>query len=1603
MKKKKMSKFLAVAATTTMAVSSLGTAGNVLAASTDEGAQENQAPQQAKVSKFNLFTQPDMLENYNEKFGVDRTKVEAVANGGESQMAWDNVELENIFDGKLNTYWKSGTPNNTRFKNDVTFKFDEVKTLDRIVYSPQQDGKGSGYLLEFEILGKGSEGEGFVKVAEGSHTPKNFNEAIEIKFEPTEFKELRLVFKNLQSHWATASEIMFFKQDTVSEKVSSIFKGEDYVAVNEAYNLEALKALEEEIVGHPLQENFQKTINDAKSILTVKDIEQVEAETKKFIHFDHTDYKNKFIVPRDEIESFKNNGGHYSVAELKNAFDGNTKTYWETNKANSNNFNNEVEVAFTKLTEINRIVYGARESDRKGFITNFEIWVSPTSQGDNFELVSTGRHNKVAGLVEAKFNPVEAKRVKLVAKQSDQNWASLSELAFFKQDKDLDRVESMFVDGTQSELTAGYSTVEEIEALETEVKGHMLYESSMKANFELAKKLAAKEIDVEGTVFTAEQVGDRRAYAKNVLRTDIGSNLQPTGLAALANEQIVVYVEPNGSLQMPSLVFTQTEGSWSSWNRTVQLSPGKNVITVPTVHQDGKYHYNVTPGGPIYIVNPYTKDQQGGEAPTIRIEGADRIPFMTPEKSSEQFKKELADYKAKVDADVKANPDVANRKVLDVVEMASEHVIYTGRASNAYAAYFKENAADPADTLKGYDIWMDQIFKFHGLDGRVGHDPSVIRENIRVMQPVGFMYAYTDHTGIQPPQEGLMYGDFSKNYPGWGLNHEIGHRIDLTAREFSEVTNNMTSMGMSIVAGNMDNRIPYEGIIYKHVINETGYDWNKQGNLAAKLGLYWQLELAHKGYWAELESIYREEKLNVGAVDFKQQHLIKYSSDVLQLDLVEYFARHGIFANDETKDYTSKYPKPTKKIWYLNNSTYHYEGNGFSQNVDVEIDVLANTEAKTTKLSFSINNENKDDLLGYEIIHNDKVIGFTSTGSFVVSNVDNSQANEYQIVAYDKKLNASVPFTVSSLKPTISAEENLLLKLNQQDFNPLDYVKAVDSKGNDITNQVVVESSDVNLRQKGQYQITYKVTADDITATKTIDVTVTSDYTYLSDIKETSSKVGWDVLTKNRALEGGKITLLRNGFPVEYDKGLAAHANSEVVYDIKDKGYDSFEAYIGIDQSMKGSPANARFEVWVDGVKKYHSGNFTAGTNSAFVKIDVKDAETVTLITNSNGGNESDHTVWADAKFTKDSSNPVISITSEATKVGEPIDILGKYTATDAEDGDLTALVNVTGTEAVDFDQASDYNLTYTVTDSDGNEVTATRTISVVDMEDFNYLSTYNWQSENHSYAAPKKDLATSGYNLRLTGDDGSEVVYDKGLGAHSNSTIVYDLTDKEAAYFTSYVGIDRQMYNSVGSVVFQVYVDGEKKFDSGLMTAKMAQQYVEVNLAGAKELKLVVTDGGNGNGSDHATWGDAKLHYANEQRPKVLITEEAIQLRSVSTADSVTIDVKSEEDVAKENIAQIVKVIKDALSDNEVDISAIKAIVAGNPANTTFSGIEDELSVKAIIEEQFADIPGTFEIVLHNHEANQTVEELIESGLTITYRINDNEYTYQSGRMTKN
>lgn len=236
------------------------------------------------------------------------------------------------------------------------------------------------------------------------------------------------------------------------------------------------------------------------------------------------------------------------------------------------------------------------------------------------------------------------------------------------------------------------------------------------------------------------------------------------------------------------------------------------------------------------------------------------------------------------------------------------------------------------------------------------------------------------------------------------------------------------------------------------------------------------------------------------------------------------------------------------------------------------------------------------------------------------------------------------------------------------------------------------------------------------------------------------------------------------------------------------------------------------------------------------------------------------------------------------TKLGVEVDLTGEYSATDAEDGDITSKVIVSND--VNFDKAGIYHTTYSVTDSDGNTTVAVREVKVVDMNDTIYLSDIDWKSANNSYGRVSKDISASGNKLRLTNEDGQEVVYEKGIGTHSTSTIIYDLTDKNYGYFTSYVGVDRQMFGTVGSVTFEVWLDGDKVYDSGIITSRGSQKFVEVDLAVAKEMKLVVTDGGNGNGSDHATWGDSKLHYANLESEEINRVELDNLLNEISKMD---------------------------------------------------------------------------------------------------------------------
>ncbi len=136
-------------------------------------------------------------------------------------------------------------------------------------------------------------------------------------------------------------------------------------------------------------------------------------------------------------------------------------------------------------------------------------------------------------------------------------------------------------------------------------------------------------------------------------------------------------------------------------------------------------------------------------------------------------------------------------------------------------------------------------------------------------------------------------------------------------------------------------------------------------------------------------------------------------------------------------------------------------------------------------------------------------------------------------------------------------------------------------------------------------------------------------------------------------------------------------------------------------------------------------------------------------------------------------------------------------------------------------------------------------------------LSDREWVSATSGWRSVLEDRAVSGNPIRIDG-----TTYEKGLGTHANSEIVYDLEPADAR-FLAVVGIDdAQRTSPNSSVVFQVIADGVVVFDSGLMRAQpySPPQSVELDVLGVERLVLKVTDGGDTNNSDHADWADARI-----------------------------------------------------------------------------------------------------------------------------------------------
>ncbi len=152
----------------------------------------------------------------------------------------------------------------------------------------------------------------------------------------------------------------------------------------------------------------------------------------------------------------------------------------------------------------------------------------------------------------------------------------------------------------------------------------------------------------------------------------------------------------------------------------------------------------------------------------------------------------------------------------------------------------------------------------------------------------------------------------------------------------------------------------------------------------------------------------------------------------------------------------------------------------------------------------------------------------------------------------------------------------------------------------------------------------------------------TKDFKYLSDIPydKEQSTVAWRTIYLDKNSDGELISLNIDGKRTYFMKGIFAHANSTVIYDIREYNtYDIFTAYVGVDASRRDAGDGVRFNIYtsMDGTtwdQKYQMDKNIKGNDNAIkVEVPINGVNYLKLEATRSGSETSDHAVYANAKL----------------------------------------------------------------------------------------------------------------------------------------------------------------------------------------------------------------------------------------------------------------------------------------------------------------------------------------------------------------------------------
>jgi alpha-galactosidase len=147
-------------------------------------------------------------------------------------------------------------------------------------------------------------------------------------------------------------------------------------------------------------------------------------------------------------------------------------------------------------------------------------------------------------------------------------------------------------------------------------------------------------------------------------------------------------------------------------------------------------------------------------------------------------------------------------------------------------------------------------------------------------------------------------------------------------------------------------------------------------------------------------------------------------------------------------------------------------------------------------------------------------------------------------------------------------------------------------------------------------------------------------------------------------------------------------------------------------------------------------------------------------------------------------------------------------------------------------------------------------------------LGDLDWVTMSNGYGPVERNMSNGGappgdgVPLSIGG-----TVYPKGLGTHAHAELLYYIGGRCTSLGVD-VGVDdskdpRPLPNQ-STVTFEIWADGTKAADSGLRTWQDGPVHLTGDLTGASFLRIVTTDGGDGNSFDRGDWAAPVLTCGN-------------------------------------------------------------------------------------------------------------------------------------------